>query len=416
MNISTVAGVSRRTTYQRGFWLVAFAFVATMAGGALPSPLYVLYQTEQDLAASTLTVIFAMYAVGVLAALLLFGRLSDDIGRRRVLLSALMVAAASSALFAVAEDLTALLVARLLSGASVGLLTGAATAHLAELHAAARPDRGPRRAILVSIAANLGGLGIGPLLAGALAETGVQPTRLPFLVHLALLALAAVAVWLAPETRSVSGRATLRPQRPALPAAGARDLLAAAAAAACGFAALGLFASLAPLFLRTKLAEPNLLVSGLVVFAAFASAAAAQVLLAGLAEHSAARTAAALLFGGLSVLVIAIGSERLTLILLSALLTGAGAGLSFKDAISAAGRLTAPERRAGVLASVFVIAYMGLTVPVIGMGVAVEQTTVLRAVSAFAAALAAVTLAAVAVRGRHVANPLVTRPPSRPNH
>jgi len=288
MNISTVAGVSRRTTYQRGFWLVAFAVVATMAGGALPSPLYVLYQTEQDLAASTLTVTFAMYAVGVLAALLLFGRLSDDIGRRRVLLSALMVAAASSALFAVAEDLTALLVARLLSGASVGLLTGAATAHLAELHAAARPDRGPRRAILVSIAANLGGLGIGPLLAGALAETGVQPTRLPFLLHLALLALAAVAVWLAPETRSVSGRATLRPQRPALPAAGARDLLAAAAAAACGFAALGLFASLAPLFLRTKLAEPNLLVSGLVVFAAFASAAAAQVLLAGLAEHSAA--------------------------------------------------------------------------------------------------------------------------------
>jgi MFS family permease len=401
--MSTTAYVGHgRTTHRRGFWLIAFAFVVTMAGGALPSPLYVLFQAEQDLAASTLTVVFAMYAAGVLAALLLFGRLSDDVGRRWVLLSALAVAAGSSALFAVADGLTALLAARVLSGASVGLVTGAATAHLAELHAVARPDSGPRRAILVATAANLGGLGVGPLVAGALAETGVQPTRLAFVVHLALLALAAGAAWLTPETASSLGPARLRPQRPALPAAGARELLAAAGAAACGFAALGLFASLAPSFLRTEVAESSLLVSGAVVFAAFASAAAAQVLMAKLAERTAARAAAALLLTGLAALVAAVDMGRLSLIVFSALLTGAGAGVAFKGAVSAAGRLAAPEQRAGVLASVFVIAYFGLTVPIIGMGVAVEQTSVPRAVTAFATALAAVAVAAVVVRERHV--------------
>jgi MFS family permease len=390
-----------RTTHHRGFWMVAFAFVVTMAGGALPSPLYVLFQAEQGFAASTLTVVFAMYAAGVLAALLLFGRLSDDVGRRRVLLPALVLAAASSALFAVADGLAALLVARALSGASVGLLTGAATAHLAELHAAARPDSGPRRAVVVATAANLGGLGVGSLLAGALAETAVEPTRLVFLVHLALLALAAVAVWLTPETASTPGRATLRPQRPALPPDGARELVAAAITAGCGFAALGLFASLAPSFLRTELAEPSLLVSGVVVFVAFASAAAAQVLMAALGERAAARAANGLLIAGLAAFVAAIDAGRLSLILLSALLTGGGAGLALKDALSAAGRLTAPGQHAGVLATVFVVAYLGLTMPVIGMGVAVEQTPVLRAVMTFAAALTAVALAAVSVRERH---------------
>jgi MFS family permease len=135
------------------FWLVAVAFAVTMFGTTLPTPLYVLYQEELGFGEQMITVIFAVYAAGVLAALLLFGRASDQLGRRRMLLVGLACAALSTVAFLLDQGLALLIVGRLLSGLSAGIFTGTATAALVDLAGAGRG----RRATLVATAFNVGG-------------------------------------------------------------------------------------------------------------------------------------------------------------------------------------------------------------------------------------------------------------------
>src|SRR5438067_5312411 len=186
------AAPERRRAARRpvAFWLVAFVFAATMLGTPLPTPLYVIYQGQWHFSAGIATVIFATYAAGVLAALLLAGRSSDQIGRRRVLAAALALSAVSTVVFILAPSLGWLFVGRVLSGLSAGLVTGTATAALTELIAASSS----RRASRVATAANMGGLGLGPLVAGLFAQYGPDPTVLVFEVYLLMLAVAAAAL------------------------------------------------------------------------------------------------------------------------------------------------------------------------------------------------------------------------------
>jgi hypothetical protein len=139
-------------------WLLAFVFAATMLGTTLPTPLYVIYQGQWHFSSGIVTVIFAAYAGGVLAALLLAGRSSDQVGRRPVLATALGLSALSTAVFIVAPDLELLFLARILSGMSAGLMTGTGTAMLSELIG----STAGRKASLVATAVNMGGLGPWP--------------------------------------------------------------------------------------------------------------------------------------------------------------------------------------------------------------------------------------------------------------
>src|SRR6201995_5589965 len=187
------AGPSARR-HRAGFWLVAYAFAVTMAFSAIPTPLYVLYQARDGFGSLTLTLIFAMYALGVALSLLLAGHLSDWAGRRRMLAVAIAVNLVSGVLFLTWLSVPGLLVARFVSGISIGLLTATATAHLTELHRTGRTGSsraGSGRAgsgsaggaaDTVSTAANLGGIGLGPLLAGLLAQYAADPLHLPYWV------------------------------------------------------------------------------------------------------------------------------------------------------------------------------------------------------------------------------------------
>jgi MFS family permease len=159
---------SRR--HQQAFWIVSFAFLAAMAFSAVPSPLYGLYRARDHFSVFMVTVAYAVYAVGVLGALLLAGHLSDWFGRRRLLLPALGAAIASAIVFVVSKSLAGLLVGRVLNGIAIGIVVSTATAYLAELHAVGRPDATPRRAQLTAAAIPVGGIGLGALIAGVLAE------------------------------------------------------------------------------------------------------------------------------------------------------------------------------------------------------------------------------------------------------
>src|SRR5690242_3719383 len=173
MNGSVTGGIPV-SAKRRGYALTAGVLLVMMLGGTLPVPLYVLWEKQMGFGPLGVTVVFAAYVVGTLAALLVLGDLSDHVGRRIVLAIAVACAAVSTALFLVATGIGLLIVARVVSGLAAGLVTGTATATLAELQ-----PRGDRRAAaVVASGSNMTGLGLGPLAAGLFAEYVPMPTQI----------------------------------------------------------------------------------------------------------------------------------------------------------------------------------------------------------------------------------------------
>ncbi|MGC3000466.1 MFS transporter [Streptomyces sp. G35A] len=349
----------------RACLLSGAVFAVCMAGTTLPTPLYGLYQQKFGFSELTVTVVYAVYAFGVIGVLLLAGNASDTVGRRPVLLWGLGFAAASAVCFLSATGLGWLYAGRLLSGLSAGLFTGAATAYVME----SAPYDGAPRATFVATAANMGGLGCGPLLAGVLSQYAAWPLYLPFAVHLALVACsAAVLLRLAETVRERRPLSTVRPQRPGLPAQVRAVFGPAATASFVGFALFGVFTSVSPSFLAHFLDVHNRAVSGLVVALAFFASTAGQLAVGRVGVARSLPWGCAGLLTGLALLAGALHWDLLPLVVLSAVVGGVGQGLSFRGALSAVAGASPPDRRAAVISTLFVVAYAGISVPVIGVG------------------------------------------------
>jgi len=382
--IREAAPVSKR--HERGFWAVAFAFAVSLAFTVVPTPLWALYQRHDGYSTIAVTVAFAAYAFGVIASLFLAGHVSDWLGRRRVLLPAVLLEALSATLFLASTSFGVVIAARVLSGLGIGMITATATAHLSELHAAARPAASRARGDLVSTVANLGGFAFGPVAAGVLAQYVAAPLRTPYLVFLVLLLLAALAVALAPETVQVSRRA-YRPQRVSVPLASRPRYFAAAAGAFASLSVLGLFTSLAPAFVAGTLHHPSRALAGLVASMVFGSGAVAQVLLRRRPIRHQLGAGLAVMAAGLVTLTAGVWAISLAVFLLGGLLAGAGAGALLKGAISTVVDLAPPATRGEALAGLFLGGYLGLAVPVLGLGILTRFVSAPVALLAFAAAV-----------------------------
>lgn len=406
---SPVRPERRRRHHSFGFWATAAAFLVNMGFSAVPTPLYVLYQRRDHFSTVTITVVFAVYALGVIASLFFGGHLSDRIGRRPVLVSALLVNVASGLMFIFAPSLAGLLVARVVSGVSVGLTTATATAYLSELHlgtltggsrSAPRAGRAQisKTAQIVATAANLGGIGVGPLVAGLLAQYAPQPLRLPYIVFGAALLVLAVLVAVAPETAErPDPMPRYRPQRVVVPAHARRMFFAATATGLAAFAVYGVFTSLAPSFLAGTLHQTSHALAGAVAFAAFASGALAQIAMSRAGLPTTLRTGPLLLLPGLALLTTGMWLPDLTTFVIGGVLAGGGAGISFRAAITAAASAATPDTRAEVLAGFFLGAYLGLSVPVVGLGVATQHVSARGAMVVFVALIGAGVLACTRV-------------------
>ncbi len=371
-----------------GFLVVALAFATAMAFSTVPTPLYPLYQARDGLPTVAVTVVFAAYAVGVAASLYLVGHLSDRFGRRRVLLLGLAAELVAAVLFLALDGLAGLVVARLVSGAGIGAITATATAHLAELRAAAHPDRGRDTGAVAGLA-NIGGLALGPLVGGLLAQAAPAPLTTPYVAFAVLLAAAALAAFVVPETVApATGPYAYRPQRVAVPRSGRGAFVAAAAAAFAGFAVFGLFTSLTPAVLSTVMHEDSRLVAGLVSAAVFASAALAQLVTGRVRPRRQVGLAIALTLAGLAVLAGSVWAASLPAFVVSAVVAGSGVGILFRGALAAAGSLAEPGRRGEVLAGIFLVAYVGLAVPVLLLGLSLTVEPLRLMVVVFAAATA----------------------------
>lgn len=360
-----------RSAHGVAFWLASVAFLVNMAFSAVPTPLYPLYQQRDGFSDLMITVVYAVYAVGVIASLFLGGHLSDTFGRRRVFVPALLINAASALIFIFEPSLAGLMIGRVISGVSVGLTTATATSYLTELHAKHRPDASTRRADVVATASNLGGIGFGPLAAGLLAQVAPMPLRLSYIVFAAALLVLSLAILLSPETVTPPHpRPRYRPQRVAVPPAARGLFYAATAAGFASFALFGVFNSLVPSFLAGTLHDDSHLTAGAAAFAPFAAAALAQISQARVSSALLLRRALPLVALGLTLFAVGMWLPSLPLFILGGILTGAGSGMVFKGALVVTASSASVKARAEVLAGYFLGSYVGLAVPVIGLGVA----------------------------------------------
>jgi MFS family permease len=382
-----------RLSRPAAFWVIAYAFAVTMLGTTLPTPLYVIYQAQWHFPTSVVTLIYATYAAGVLAALLAAGHTSDQVGRRPVLAAAIGLSILSAVTFILAPGVGWLFAGRVLSGLSAGLMTGTATAALTET---ARPGAG-RRASLVSTTANMGGLGLGPLLAGLLAQYAPRPTVLPYLAQLGLVAIGGLGLLAVPETVRERSALSLRFRGLGIPAAGRAAFLAAGFAGFAAFSLLGLFSALAPTFLDGVLHDTSHAVAGAVVFLAFAVGAGTQLAVSRLPSRPVMLAGLAVFLAALALIVAGLSAASMPLFLAGTVVSGVAVGAIFVGSLAVANGLAPAEIRSQVVSTYFVFAYVGLTVPVIVVGFSSQAFGVFRATLGCAVGLAAVALASMAL-------------------
>jgi MFS family permease len=399
---TTTSAAHRRVGRRFGFVASAFALAIGMLGTTLPTSLYALYRQRFGFSELMITVIYATYAAGVIASLLLFGRLSDQIGRRRVLLPGLALSALSAGCFLTATGLPLLLVGRVLSGLSAGIFTGSATATLIDL----APPGGRPRATLVATVANMGALGSGPVLGGLLSQLAGSPLRLTFWVDLALLIPAAIGIWAMPEPVTSTSHPKLRPRALKIPKEMRSIFTEAAVAGFAGFAVLGLVTAVTPDFLGQELGVSSRAIVGLVVFSLFAASTVGQLALEFVPERAAIPIGAGALIAGMGSLALGLATSSLALLVLGDVIAGFGQGLTFRGGLTAVNEHSPAAQRGEVTSSFFVVMYIAISVPVIGEGV-LAQAIGLRAAgltfAALVAALSAVVLIWMKPRHRQTA-------------
>ena len=319
----------------------SYLLAVAMLGVTLPTPLYPLYQHALGFSTLVTTVIYAAYAVSVMITLILFGGSSDHCGRLPVLLAGLACSAASAICFAAKIGLPEIFAGRILSGLSAGFFTGTATAYIIDLAPQAR--RG--RATLLAGAANMGGIGAGPLLAGLTSQYLPAPLRTAYAADLALVAIGVVLLARLPETAASPGRPLdLRP-RLGIPKPARVMFARAAIAGGAGYAVNGYFLTIIPSTLQTQFTEHNRAVTGAVICLLFAAALAGQIAVPALGNERALAAGCLVQIAGMGLLTASLAESSLALLTAGAIIAGAGQGLSFRGGLALV-RALSPQRQA----------------------------------------------------------------------
>ena len=378
---------------RRGYILTAGVLLAMMAGGTLPIPLYVLYEGQMGFGPLGVTVVFAAYVLGTLAALVAFGDLSDHIGRRKVLAIGVACAAVSTALFLAASGIGLLITARIVSGLAAGFVTGTATAALAEL----QPQGDRQAAAVAASGSNMTGLGLGPLIAGIFAAYVAMPTRSVFWAYLGVCALALAAIAVIPETvRAPDQVISVRPRLGVPP--GMRAVMAGACLGVfAAFSILGSFSSLVPTFLHGILGVHNFALIGAASFLIFITAAVSQAVSAKLPARRSVSAGLPLLLVCLAALEVALFAKALWLFLVGTVIGGIAVGLVFRGGLSELNRLAEPRHRAAVVSTFFAAAYLGLGLPAVLTGLISQLISTVDASVWTSGLVAAIVVAAVVV-------------------
>jgi predicted MFS family arabinose efflux permease len=375
-------GRAHNLSKNRAFWLVAYTLFILLVGATIPTPLYPIYQDLFGFSAGVLTVVFAVYMITALFSLIFVGPLSDRVGRRRVLLPALGLAAMGSAVFLFAQDVGWLLAARVLQGLGVGAALGTAVVTLTEFE----PTGDHRRAARVGATAAVVGLATGPLASGVFAEYGPWPTVLVFVVYLGLLVPALLGVWAIPETvkEATLRRASSPSQYLSVPQGIRRPFGLAAVAAFGAFSVVAVYMSLGPSVAETLLRVDSRMAAGLVVFALLGTSAVGQLGFRGWPIRRAVVVGPVLLAAGLALIVIALLQESVPLFVVGTLVSGLGHGLAFLGSQQLVDWVAPESSRGAIFSTFYVFIYLGAALPALGVGFGADIVGFLAAVVIFA--------------------------------
>jgi MFS family permease len=370
------------------FWVAGATLTLFFSGSTAPSPLYTIYQAKFGFSAAVLTVIFAVYAIAVLAAVLPAGQLSDQVGRRPVIIFGLALQMVAMAMFLVANEVALLFVARILQGISVGVVTGALSALLVDLQ-----GRGSALGALVGSVAPPLGLAAGALLAGELVEHAASPLRTVYWVLLALTMLAVLA--LVPETIA------RRPgQRLALgfevriPPRARSAFFAITPGLIATWALAGLYQSLGPSLTASVLGIRSGVVGALVPTTLFAAAAVASALTRGRAARLAVLGGSFLLALGVAITIVGIRTGSALPLFLGSGVAGLGFGAAFAGTFRTLTPLAQPNERASLIAALYLVNQIAASVPAVIAGLAVTRYGLRDTATVYAAVVIALALAA----------------------
>jgi len=357
---------AQRLSANAAFYLLASITVSFLAASAAPTPLYPLYQAEWGFSAITVTLVFGVYAIAVLGALLVVGKLSDHLGRRPVLAAAIALQAVTMLIFATADSVSGLMTARIVQGLSTGAAVAAVGAGLLDLDKV--------RGALANSVAPMAGTASGGIGAGLMVQYLPAPTELIYLALGGVLLLQGIGIAMMPEstTPRPGALASLRPQFRLAHAVRVPLLLVIPVLVATG-AMAGFYASLGPAVVRSLFDSQSLLVGGLALFV-FAGSGVASVLFF---RNQEARTmlmiGASSLLVGAGITVAAVTLREPTVFFAGTILAGIGFGNGFQGALRSVIPLVAPTERAGLLSVVFVVSYLAMGVPAVVAGYLIVQ-------------------------------------------
>lgn len=420
----------------RSLAAAAYIFAVVMMGTTMPTPLYPTLSAAFGFGSAATTVLFAVYAVGVVAGLILFGNLSEKIGRRPVLFLALVLSLVSAVLFLLAGlpttgsgtgasggttvGLVLMYCGRVLSGLAAGIFTATGTVTVMENAPAGKATF----AAAVATAANIGGLGLGILVAGCVAAWIGMPLTAPFIAHAVMLAVAAL---LLPGVRDAvvrdrggdraadrgadqggaSGRGAglpgwvPEPRLPTVPTSVRGLFVAAVPAVIAGYTVCGLYSSLVPNFMTRTLDIHSPATVAAVAAALFIASAVAQIVLRNLPDRTLMVAGLLLLIGCAGLLVAALQVGNLPLLLVASVIGGAGQGVTFMTGMRAMTSRVAPAERTAVTTSYFIVGYLALAVPAMLAGLLTIPLGLVGSATVFAVIVVVLAVAGMFRAGRY---------------
>jgi len=343
------------------FALLASLLISFLSASSAPTPLYSTYQAEWHFTPITTTVIFGIYAVAVLAALLTFGKLSDHAGRRPVLIAAILVQALAMVIFVSATGVTALIIARIIGGLATGAAAGAIGAALIDLS--------PTRGTLANAVAAPTGTGLGAILGGIFVQFLPAPTHLVYLALIGVLLAQAVGVAFMRETVTPrSGALTSLVPEFAVPSRARKPLLVAAPALVAAWSLAGLFGSLGPALIRNVTGSNALVLGGMGLFALAGAGSIAVVLLRNASPQTSMTVGTSLLITGVALTLLGVNATSSLLFFGGTVVAGLGFGASFQGGIRTVMPHAEAHQRAGLLSVIYSISYVALGVPAVIAG------------------------------------------------
>lgn len=359
-------------------WIVAFSLFITLLGTNIPAPLYAIYRTQMNLSSGMVTLVFAAYALMVIPTIVISGQLSDHIGRKKVLITGVLFSILGSIGFLVANSIEILLLARLFQGISVGMLNGVAVAAMTELD----PNQDKAKtAFIAAIAVTLGNA-FGPVLSGFLGDYAPFPTKLSFIIHFLLAIPGMIGLFYIQEKTKPS----LNPMKlhtPHIPKDIRKPFYLSSITSFIAWGIMSLLLSIIPSYLNTLVGNSNLTISGGIIALVLGISTVHQLMLRKRAIRTLIVTGYLFLGLGLAGIILTIMMKSLLFLIITTIVIGLGHGPAYAGSLSLINKVSPNSKRTGIVSSFFVVTYIGVSIPILLLGVMSELLGLTIAIQGF---------------------------------